>query len=121
MMTYKDLDVWQKSMLLVTEVYRLTASFPSEERYSLTSQIKRSAVSIPSNISEGFARRNPKENAQFINIAFGSATELETQLIIAKNLGFCGSIETVDSLLKDVLSMLFRYRQSVQNQSKNFV
>ena len=86
MQTYKDLIVWQKSIKLTVEIYRLTALFPSEEKFGITSQMRRCVISIPSNVAEGFGRRGKKENAQFINIAYGSATELETQIIIAKQL-----------------------------------
>lgn len=88
MQTYKDLLVWQKSIDLVIEIYTVTSSFPSEEKFGLVSQMRRAAVSIPSNIAEGYARKNRKENAQFVNIAFGSGTELETQIIIAQRLAF---------------------------------
>ena len=88
MQTYKDLVVWQKSITLVVEIYAITALFPSEEKFGLVSQMRRAAVSIPSNIAEGYARKNRKENAQFINIAFGSGAELETQIIIAKRVNF---------------------------------
>lgn len=114
MQTYKDLVVWQKSIELVVEIYRITALFPVEERFGLVSQMRRAAVSIPSNIAEGYARRNKKENAHFVNIAFGSATELETQIIIAKRLNFQYNQWTVvDRLLNEILRMLYRYRESL--------
>lgn len=84
--SYRDLDVWKKSVLLVTAVYRTTANFPKEEVYGLTSQIKRSAVSVPSNIAEGRGKRSTRDFIRFLNIAYGSLCELETQLIIANNL-----------------------------------
>lgn len=115
METYKDLNVWKKSIELVTEIYRVTKEFPSEERYGLISQMRRSSVSISSNIAEGYARKSRKENAHFINIAFGSATELETQIIIAKNLQFTSEHRwnITDELLDAVLRMLYRYRESL--------
>jgi len=85
---YKDLLVWQKAISLVTQVYVVTRSFPREERYGLTSQIRRAAVSIPSNIAEGQARLTPGEFRQFLGIAKGSLAELDTQLIIAEKLGY---------------------------------
>lgn len=88
--TFKELVAWQKAMELVTEVYRATNSFPSDERFGLTSQIRRSAVSVPSNIAEGQGRNSPGEFLQFLGIAKGSLCELETQILIAKNLGFIG-------------------------------
>jgi four helix bundle protein len=86
--THKDLDVWKKAMDLAAQVYSLTARFPKEELYGLTSQIRRSAVSIPSNIAEGAARHSRKEFIQFLHIASGSVAELETQLLLAIRMRF---------------------------------
>lgn len=87
-MSYKNLLVWQKAIALVTEVYVVTRSFPREEMYGLASQIRRAAVSVPSNIAEGQARLTPGEFRQFLGMARGSLAELDTQLIIAANLGY---------------------------------
>ena len=87
-MNHKDLDVWKFSMDLVELVYQETAKFPKEERYGLTSQMRRAAVSIPSNIAEGSGRKGDKELVQFIAIALGSIAELETQYMIAVRLQF---------------------------------
>lgn len=84
--THKDLEVWKKSIDLVTLLYKVTGSFPKEEMYGLTSQIRRAAVGIPSNIAEGSARNHDNEFRQFLYIALGSAAELDTQLIIARRL-----------------------------------
>jgi four helix bundle protein len=84
--SYKDLLVWQKSMDLVVAVYEQAKSFPKDEIYSLTQQIKRSAVSIPSNLAEGSSKKSTKEFLRFINIAYGSLAELETQLLLANKL-----------------------------------
>jgi four helix bundle protein len=86
---YKDLIVWQKGIELGKIIYRLTATFPQEERFGLISQMRRAAVSIPSNIAEGQARRTTPEFIQFISHAEGSAAELDTQLILAVELRFC--------------------------------
>lgn len=86
--TYRDLIVWQKSMVLVTEIYRLTKAFPRDEMYGLTSQIRRAAVSIPSNICEGYARNSDGDFARFLRIACGSLYEIQTQLEIAMNLEY---------------------------------
>lgn len=86
--THKDLDVWKLGIDLVERTYSLTKSFPKEEIYGLTSQIRRSAVSISSNIAEGAARNSKKEFLQFLYISLGSLSELETQLIIAQRLGY---------------------------------
>ena len=105
MRMHKDLDVWQKSVALVEKIYVLTGAFPKEEIYGLTNQMRRAAVSIPSNIAEGAARQGDKEFANFLHIALGSLSELETQLIIANNLGFFSDtnifpeLETVRKLL----------------------
>ena len=85
---HKDLDAWQFSIELVSDIYELTKAFPKEEIYGLTNQIRRSAVSIPSNIAEGSARQSSKEFTQFLYIALGSLAEVETQLIIAENLSY---------------------------------
>jgi len=86
--THKDLIVWQKAMDFVEEVYKLTNTMPKTEVYGLTSQIRRSAVSIPSNIAEGAARNHSKEFMQFLYVALGSVAELETQLLLAERLQF---------------------------------
>ena len=83
---YRDLLVWQKSMNLVTDVYRVTCGFPKNEQYGLTSQMRRCAVSIPSNIAEGYGRRATNDYLRFLSIATGSLFELQTQLEIGKNL-----------------------------------
>ncbi len=88
MMTHKDLDVWKGAIELVKKIHEVTSKFPKEEIYSLTLQIRRSAMSIPSNIAEGAARSSKKEFAQFLYIALGSCAELDTRLIISKKLGY---------------------------------
>jgi four helix bundle protein len=104
---HKDLDVWKKSMALVLDVYKNTQNFPSHELYGLTSQIRRSALSIPSNIAEGAARRNKKEFIQFLYIALGSASELHTQLIIGKNLNYFQNETKVEDQLTRIQKMLY--------------
>lgn len=117
MKTHKDLKVWKESVALVTEIYSITKSFPKEEMYGLTNQIRRCAVSVPSNISEGAARQTNKEFIQFLYIALGSNTELETQLLIAFNLNFISEVDyencyrKVDEIGK-MLSGLISYRKS---------
>jgi four helix bundle protein len=97
----KQLKIWGKSVDLATEVYKATAGFPKEERYGLTSQIRRSAVSIPSNIAEGAGRNTPKQFGYFLEIANGSSYELQTQLIISKRLELIND-KTVELLLKEL-------------------
>ncbi|GLI54140.1 MULTISPECIES: four helix bundle protein [Thermodesulfovibrio] len=86
--THKDLDIWKEGIEIVTTVYELTKTFPDFEKYGLTSQMQRAAVSIPSNIAEGAARNSKKEFIQFIYVALGSLSELETLLIISKKLNY---------------------------------
>ncbi|TJZ60115.1 four helix bundle protein [Sphingobacterium olei] len=116
--SHKDLDVWKKAIVLVSDVYRCTTAFPKEEVYSITSQIRRSAVSIPSNIAEGAARQTNKEFIQFLFIASGSCAELDTQLLIAKNLGYLnedmynGLLPKAEEIGK-MINGLIKYRKSL--------
>ena len=93
MKDFKKLNVWQKSIELVTLVYKISKNFPNEEKYGLTSQVTRSAVSIPSNIAEGSSRFSERDYFRFLEIALGSAFELETQLIIVEKLEIVNSTE----------------------------
>jgi four helix bundle protein len=86
--TYRDLDIWNAGIDLVKEIYKLTEKFPKEEMYGLSAQMRRSAVSIPSNVAEGFRRYHNKEYRQFLYITLGSSAELETQITIAKELKY---------------------------------
>lgn len=106
--SYKELIVWQKSIQLVVEIYELTEDFPKEEIYGLTSQIRRAAVSIPSNIAEGRFRGTRKDFLQFLRIAYASGAEVETQLEIAKKLSKTKLLNynKVDDLLVEVMKML---------------
>jgi four helix bundle protein len=106
--TYKDLEVWKKSIELVASIYEATKQFPKEELYGLTNQIRRSAVSIPSNTAEGFSRASTKEYIQFLYIALGSSAEVETQLIIAKNIGYLPEhdFDKINNELKSIRKML---------------
>ncbi len=108
MRNHKDLIVWQKSMALVKRVYEVTRAFPHEEMFGLTSQMRRAAVSIPSNIAEGYGRIYDKERINFLSIALGSASELETKLMISEDLGFTanGDNAELSSLNNEVIRML---------------
>lgn len=108
MNSYQELKVWQKSIELVEQIYRVTKSYPKEELYGLTSQTRRAAVSIPANIAEGYARKHRQEYIQFARIAFGSGAELETHLIIARRLQLASvqDIEGCQVLLNEVMRML---------------
>jgi len=106
MKPHQNLEVWKKSFTLVTKLYLFTASFPPAEKYGITSQLRRAAISIPLNISEGSARRSDKELLQFLYIALGSASELDTLLLLSKDLGFIDPLEC-DSVLDD-LNIIFK-------------
>jgi len=116
--SHKQLTVWQKSINLVENVYILTSKFPKTEIYGLASQMRRAAISIPSNIAEGQKRKNLPEYLQFLRIANGSAAELETQIIIAKRLYPELNYEIVKALTEEVqkmLAVLIRTLQEKQN------
>jgi four helix bundle protein len=104
--SYKELLVWQKSMTLVTNVYTMVKNFPKEEQYGLASQIKRCAVSIPSNIAEGWGRFSRKDYIRFLRTSRGSLFELETQTLISKNLKFINNSEEIDSSITEISKML---------------
>ncbi|MBI4118652.1 MAG: four helix bundle protein [Parcubacteria group bacterium] len=106
--SYKDLIVWQKSVKLALLIYELTEKFPKEEIYGLTSQIRRSAISIPSNIAEGRFRGTKNDFVQFLRVAYSSGAELETQIEISRNLSKtkCLDYSKADSLLTEVMKML---------------
>jgi len=108
MHSYRDLIVWQKAFALSKEVYHLTASFPDTEKYGLSSQLRRAAVSIVSNIAEGFSRKSLKENYQFFSVAFGSTSEVETQLLLSRELQLVepDKFRKAEGLLLEVRKML---------------
>src|SRR3989344_2744548 len=105
---YRDLEVWQKAMSLVVEIYKLTEQFPKEEVFGLASQMRRAGVSIPSNIAEGRYRSTRKDFAQFLSIAYGSGAELETQVELVKRLPKTNNLDygTIDKLLTEIMKML---------------
>jgi len=111
---HRELIAWQEAVLLVELVYRATSTFPREELYGLAAQLRRSAVSIPSNIAEGAGRNTSKELAQFLGVANGSRSELDTQLVVAQRLGFIGADSPVFSQLERVGQLLTALRRSVQ-------
>ena len=99
--SYRDLLVWQKGMALAKQVYCMTRGFPDDERFGLIAQMRRAAVSVPSNIAEGQARQGHKEFVQFLSHAEGSLAEMDTQLTLAADLGYCG-----DSAAKETLALI---------------
>ena len=106
--THKDLLVWKKSIDLVEQIYKFTKQFPKEELYGITNQMRRCVVSIPANIAEGSGRKNKAEFIQFLHIALGSASELETHLIISQRLGFLSSnsYDEIMNALNEIIKMI---------------
>jgi len=116
---FKDLVVWQKGIALAKAIYQLTSKFPAEEKFGLVSQMRRAAVSIPSNIAEGQARHTTGEFIQFISHSEGSVAELETQLILSVELGFAitDSAKPAFTLLDDIRRMLNGLRRKLSGTS----
>ncbi len=117
MHNYLELKIWQRSRDLVKHVYQLTESFPGNQQYGLTSQMQRAAISIPSNIAEGAGRNSNKEFIRFLDIANGSAFELETQLYLSNDLGYAdvNQVENIISELKEIQRMIFKLRSSLDS------
>ena len=115
---FRELVAWQKAMQLTKDVYTVTQSFPAEERFALTSQIQRAAVSIPSNIAEGAGRPTQKELVHFLSFSLGSAYELETELLLAESLGYISAIQSeqlntaIVEVQKLVYSLMRKYNPS---------
>ena len=113
---YEDLIVWQKAIKFSIKLYNLTKTFPKEELFGITSQVRRSAISIPSNIAEGAGRDSKKSFVQFLNVSVGSASELKTQLIICKGVGIIND-KTFDKIAKElgeISFLLFRLKTSLK-------
>ena len=119
MHNFKNLKVWQRAMSLCKMVYQATRSFPQEERFGLTSQIKRAVVSVPSNIAEGASRTSNKDFTRFLTMAPGSLYELETQLILAKELGFLGQEPFVEITgeVNQIQKMLISFNQYIDKEA----
>jgi four helix bundle protein len=113
--TYKDLFVWQRSIQMTVAIYQLTSTFPSDERFGLTSQLRRAAVSVASNIAEGYGRGSKGEYKHFLGMARGSNSELQTQLVIAGELGLGNreALNKADSLSVEVGKMLVSLMQKL--------
>lgn len=118
-MDHKDLEVWKKSMDLVETIYKLTQTFPDSEKFGLTSQMRRSAVSIPSNIAEGSARKGDKELIHFLPIALGSLSELDTQYTIAVRINYTSKEENIENQINDVKKLLLGFRNYLERKSKS--
>jgi four helix bundle protein len=117
---YRDLIVWQKGIELAKLIYRLTQRLPNEEKFGLVSQMRRAAVSVPSNVAEGQARHTTKEFIQFVSHAEGSLAELDTQLRLGVELGYCSNGETdqISSLMEEVRKMLNGLRRNLSAKER---
>lgn len=113
---FKELEIWKKSRIFCSEIYAITATFPSDEKFGLINQLRRASVSIPSNIAEGSSRNSQKDFARFLEIAIGSAYEIETQLIIASDLGFLktDSLNSLTNNLEEIIKMTSRFRATLK-------
>ena len=120
MRDFRELKVWEKAHGLVLDVYRHSREFPSEERYGLTSHLRKSAVSIPSNIAEGCGRNSEKELSRFLSYAAGSASETEYQVLLAHDLGYLSKEqhEHVKSLVTEVKRMLYALMRSLSSEAE---
>ena len=121
MRPHEKLDVWRTAVDFVVEIYKATESFPREEKFGLTSQVRRAAVSVPANIAEGAARRSPKEFTHFISNAQGSASELETELLIARRLGYLqeGTYLEMRNTLDNIGRMLIGLTRHLERKVKS--
>jgi four helix bundle protein len=117
-MNHKELDVWQRSMRLAELVYKLTKRFPDTETFGLTGQIRRAAVSIPSNIAEGAGRKSDKEFLYFLNISIGSLAELETQYLLSLRLDYVERSKELELLINQVKRLLLGTRNYLSTKSK---
>ena len=115
-MNHKELDVWKKSMDLVESVYEISKTFPDSEKFGLTSQIRRAAVSIPSNIAEGAGRKSDKEFIQFLHIALGSLNEVDTQYLIAVRLKYIKNNKELELLINDTKRLLLGFRNYLKRK-----
>jgi four helix bundle protein len=118
---YKELKVWQRAYRLCLEIYKVTKGFPREERYNLTAQIRRSAVSIPSNIAEGYGRRTKPDYIRSLYFSYGSTCELETQIMLSGDLGYINAeiIARLQEDLREVERMLKALIKSLENKPLN--
>lgn len=118
--SYRDLEVWRRSKAYAVNVYRLTENFPKSEVYGLTSQIRRAAVSVPSNIAEGFRRKFRKEKLQFLRVAYGSGSELETQLEISFELGYLDATryQEASAELDEIMRMMNGVINSIERSKE---
>jgi four helix bundle protein len=119
--SYKDLDVWKKSIAFSLELYKITAIFPSEEKFGMISQLRRASVSIPTNIAEGWSRKSTKSYIQFLNISIGSVAEIETLLLLSYELKYLSNDthQHLQKLLNEIGKMLNALISSLKNKLRN--
>jgi four helix bundle protein len=113
---FKELEIWKKSRIFCSNIYQVTSTFPNDEKFGITNQLRRASVSIPSNIAEGSSRNSNKDFARFLEIAIGSAYEIETQLLIASDLNFLKqeNLEPLISQLEEIIKMTSKFRSSLK-------
>ena len=113
---FKELGIWKKSRQFCSGIYAITATFPNDEKFGITNQLRRTSVSIPSNIAEGSSRNSNKDFSRFLEIAIGSAYEIETQLLIASDLGFIQKekLNTVIAQLEEIVKMTSKFRSTLK-------
>ncbi|MDR3704344.1 MAG: four helix bundle protein [Paludibacteraceae bacterium] len=118
MHNFRKLDIWTKSMSLVTEIYQLTNLFPAHERFGLISQMQRAAVSLPTNIAEGSAKSSNKDFARFLEMSIGSSLELETELTIALNLKYIDSVvfESIQDKIIELQKMIIGFKNKLNKE-----
>lgn len=113
---FKDLEIWKRSRLFCSKIYIVTSNFPDNEKFGITNQLRRASVSIPSNIAEGSSRTSNKEFSRFLEIAIGSAYEIETQLLISNDLNFLEfeTLETLLNELEEIIKMISKFRSTLK-------
>jgi four helix bundle protein len=113
---FKDLEIWKKSRLFCSEIYTVTANFPDSEKFGITNQLRRASVSIPSNIAEGSSRNSNKDFSRFLEIAIGSAYEIETQLLISADLEFLkdDKLEILINRLDEIIKMTSKFKTTLK-------
>lgn len=113
---FKELGIWKKSRSFCSEIYSITSTFPNDEKFGITNQLRRASVSIPSNIAEGFSRNSNKDFSRFLEIAIGSAYEIETQLLIASDLGFINQDKLAILIIQldEIIRMTSKFRSTLK-------
>ena len=113
---FKELEIWKRSRLFCSKIYLITSSFPADEKFGLTNQLRRASVSIPSNIAEGSSRNSNKDFSRFLEIAIGSCYEVQTQLLISSDLGFINTEESEKTTneLNEIIKMISRFRTTLK-------